>query len=367
MKHILLPLFLLCTGIGHAQKAIVWPGDINNNGIVNEVDVLSWGIAFGSTGPLRNKVDTLFVGWPVDTLWTDFFPDSTNYIYADANGDGIVNRTDFIDGIIPHFGLLHDSVLPEPSFPIDPDARIVPISLETSIPNLLSGGESFDFSIRLGNAVAPVEDFYGISFRLFYDPTLVDGGLDLELLADSWIKKSESDTAFAVFLRDDPELGEAYVAITRIDQQPIRGEGTILGGSVVMEDIIFEPINQDTLTIAIDSIRLIGPNLRSPQTIRKNLNVGLLVTNTKDLFNQDNLLQVFPNPTKNYINFNVLALDNNLVSLQLFNTFGNEIKHVTFSGPIQSYKMSVKDLTSGLFLAFIRTDQGLYSRKVFIH
>ena len=85
------------------------------------------------------------------------------------------------------------------------------------------------------------------------------------------------------------------------------------------------------------------------------------------VFNQDNLLQTFPNPSKDYINFNLLALDNNLVSLQLFDTFGKEIKKVTFSGPVQSYKLSVKDLTSGLFLAFIRTDQGLYSRKVFIH
>lgn len=69
---------------------IVWPGDTNNDGIVDELDVLPLGRYFDFQGPAR---DSLAVTWvPREAVrW-----DSVGATYADANGDGRVTQNDLL-------------------------------------------------------------------------------------------------------------------------------------------------------------------------------------------------------------------------------------------------------------------------------
>ena len=99
MKHITILLLCLLCLQGVQSQNIIWPGDINNNGVVNEVDMLFWGIAYGQTGPSRMPMDSTFIGYPFDSLWAQSFPMGPNYAYADANGDGVVNNLDLQQSI----------------------------------------------------------------------------------------------------------------------------------------------------------------------------------------------------------------------------------------------------------------------------
>lgn len=68
----------------------VWPGDTNNDAIVNEADVLPIGQFFGSTGPERRERSRKWkeqMAAPWDRIFSTF---------ADADGDGEVEKVDVI-------------------------------------------------------------------------------------------------------------------------------------------------------------------------------------------------------------------------------------------------------------------------------
>ena len=68
----------------------VWPGDINNNGTVNNVDLLYWGIAQGSAGLPRDEEGTDWGAYSIDDLWGQTFSNGLDYAYADCDGNGFV-------------------------------------------------------------------------------------------------------------------------------------------------------------------------------------------------------------------------------------------------------------------------------------
>ncbi|MEO0290405.1 MAG: S8 family serine peptidase [candidate division WOR-3 bacterium] len=78
---------------------IVYPGDTDANGIVNEMDVLPLGIYFGLTGPVRNLGDN-FSPQPAQK----WIPRMATF--ADCNGDGVINEQDVLT-IGKNFGLTH--------------------------------------------------------------------------------------------------------------------------------------------------------------------------------------------------------------------------------------------------------------------
>jgi len=70
----------------------VWPGDLDNDGIVKNLDVLSWGLANGSTGATRINQGT---SWqPYGSVDWDQSISQTNCKFQDANGDGVINMSD---------------------------------------------------------------------------------------------------------------------------------------------------------------------------------------------------------------------------------------------------------------------------------
>jgi len=90
----------------------VFPGDCDNNGIVNELDILPIGINFLSTGDPRYETSFVWQNHFTPT-WID-----TAVTYADANGDGIVNEIDVI-GIGVNWRNTHNT--PGSSYVVDPD------------------------------------------------------------------------------------------------------------------------------------------------------------------------------------------------------------------------------------------------------
>lgn len=76
--------FVFYTDIG------VYPGDCNNDGIVNEIDVLPIGIYYGATGFARD----IYGERDLAILQQASAWDDTAATYADADGNGVVNEDD---------------------------------------------------------------------------------------------------------------------------------------------------------------------------------------------------------------------------------------------------------------------------------
>jgi len=93
------------------NQYIVYPGDADANGVVNEMDVLPIGLYFGIQGPARNQGDN----------WEPQFSDKWSprmATFADCNGDGIINEQDVLT-IGKNFGLSHTNYYFSSSFNVD--------------------------------------------------------------------------------------------------------------------------------------------------------------------------------------------------------------------------------------------------------
>jgi len=116
-----------CSGVN------VYPGDTDNNGIVDALDVLPIGVYFFENGPPRDT--TGFFWSPVSgEPWT-ILPAA----FSDANGDGVVNEIDII-GVGVNWGKTHETR--GNTFVLDPNDETLFINHQAAfqeIYNSLSG------------------------------------------------------------------------------------------------------------------------------------------------------------------------------------------------------------------------------------
>jgi len=69
---------------------LVWPGDTDNDGTVDQADLLPIGLSWGKTGYPRAVPN--YIEW--EGLPCRPWDEDVRYTYADANGDGVVNQND---------------------------------------------------------------------------------------------------------------------------------------------------------------------------------------------------------------------------------------------------------------------------------
>ena len=71
----------------------VWPGDANNDLEANHYDIMTIGLNYGLTGPMRDSVSIFWTGH-FGQNWSTFQLDGTNNKHGDCNGDGVINMDD---------------------------------------------------------------------------------------------------------------------------------------------------------------------------------------------------------------------------------------------------------------------------------
>lgn len=76
-----------------AEEQCVWPGDANNNGIVNQYDIFPIAAAYNNTGTPRESAPVLWMPQSGEN-WPQSSYNNLNYKYIDTNGDGAVNVFD---------------------------------------------------------------------------------------------------------------------------------------------------------------------------------------------------------------------------------------------------------------------------------
>ena len=151
------------SGTTTIQGFSVWPGDADNNGLVNQSDILPLGLYWGSTGPARSNASLQWVAQSA-TPWT---PQAATY--ADANGDGVVNQADVLP-IGLNWGKTHSlgklgSLIASGQNPTQEGVLGTPV-LRALGPTSVRGKTTFDVTVTLGDTVNPVSGLFGISFVL---------------------------------------------------------------------------------------------------------------------------------------------------------------------------------------------------------
>ena len=136
------------------RRDVVWPGDTDNNGIVNQADVLPVGFYWHSAGP-RRKLATL--DWQAQTaiLWPE-----TTATFADADGGGKVNEADVIP-IGLNWGRTHDLNKATANAAQNYSGKTGVIKAQ------IAAGNSLDVFF-VDFSVAGIDNLYGAAFEFGY-------------------------------------------------------------------------------------------------------------------------------------------------------------------------------------------------------
>ena len=202
----------------YVSNTCVWPGDADNNKVVDTNDVLHIGIAYGETGAKRMNASTKWAGQYCDN-WVKKFKNGANHNHADCNGDGVVDSND-IKIVNLNYGNRHlKTGANNTGGPASP-----PLYLSFS-KTKYNAGDTVNGTIMLGTSTNSLSNAYGLEASLVFDPSFVDTNTLKINFIKSWFGSPGTDILSFVY----PEYanGAILFAVTRIDHNNASGNGSI--------------------------------------------------------------------------------------------------------------------------------------------
>lgn len=340
-------LLLLLGSSLRAQE--MYPGDVNNNGEVNGVDVLYLGLAIGAAeGPERPDATTAFIPQAF-TFWGQTFPDGLDYGYADCDGDGEIDEEDFEEGLIPNFGETAPAPGPD-DFSSEGAPGFDPMLKGTADLPTAGGGQEVNIAFTLGDEDTEVLNFHGLTFKLRFDPALFetddDDDPEYQIPNNNWYGLPNETLRFSEV---DLETGEVTVAIVRKGMTTVNGHGSIGTFTFVIIEDVVDAIAVDTL-IEISDVRVSDGMLT---TIPVAMDTAGAVS-TREV-NRASTLRVYPNPAREHLT--VRSQEAPIRRLQMRNALGQAVPITAATGSEQQKTLSTRGLPGGWYTLEVWTDE----------
>ena len=331
----------------------VWPGDANYDLIVDNLDILSLGLASNATGPVRPGASLAWIEQAM-TAWTDTFPSGVNLKHADCNGDGVVNAVDTL-AVSQNYSLIHPASRVKHEDQIATNYFLTLDVTPDSIGPLSPVHVNVDLSM---------DSVYGIAFSIKYDPEFVDPASFIPDFSNSWLGIQGVD--MIAFTKILPAEGRIDFALTRTDHNDVVGgighllsfdlvtSATVVEGSVLKinaENVsgmylsgTYEPIGGASDSSYVDSTLGISKNQEE-------------ITNLIAYLNND-LLQ---------LNFYVRQATE--FELVLFDVTGRKVlsKRINAQTGLNIKEMSVNALSDGVYFLLLEGNHQREKLKIFNH
>ncbi len=358
MTHKLFILYLfLVTPMVATTQILVWPGDANQNGVVNNVDLLPLGLAYNFFGPARDSIDADFEEQTA-VPWNFSFPNGANFANADCNGDGLINY--FYDAfpIYVHYGNTHGTVTPDvflTGMPgIDPPLYFDDANLQTPV----SGGSVIDVPLALGTETLPVDNLYGIVFSIHVEPSVIDiDQTQLDFSELSWANP-DLDRIFSVYRVSPSRLDVAWV---RTDRNEKSGFGAFAKAKFIIIDNVVT-LQKPGTTITIDSIKMIDRFGNETAVAGIELYVPLLPDAVSEEHQPaPSSVSISPNPSPGHL---FVQSDDIVQQVRLLDIAGTPV--AVLQPESDRFNWNIRALPAGMYLCEIQTARGITVRKIAI-
>ncbi len=336
---------------------LVWPGDANEDIVVDNNDLLTLGLKYGRTGPARSTVTNIFNGYPCNN-WSDTLANGFNTKYADCNGDGNVNMDDTL-AINNNIETAHYLRLAAPKHKIiqsiNPD---IFLSFNKTV---YFPGDTVKADINIGSGTNTQSNFYGAAFNIQYDESQVKSGTDQFWFANSsWVGNINQNTIKFNYL---DFYGNVRASLVRINHTDINGYGKVASFQYVLKDTV----NSNQLYFTITNA--VKVNQAGVSTV---LNTGTDsvaavsgITGVKQVSGGNNQITVYPNPATTNLSLN-LPEKKGTVEFQITNLLGQEVKHEILYN-IQHTTVDVSNLPNGVYFISVTTGGSLSTKKFTIN
>ncbi len=296
-------------------NSCVWPGDANNDGIVDVFDLINISLAYDSVGPPRPDGSLIWWGQPGPD-WGPTFPDGTDIKFADCTGDGLVNLIDVV-GILYNYGRTHDIINPTPAIPGTP-----PITF--GIPDTIYTNSQIQIDLFIDTSVINVDDLTGFAFRMDFDTALIQNeSLHLEF-DTNWFgipsaRFATIDTEFQqVGLVDGGAIWDLQGF--QNDQDPFAQLtfGTIDNITGKSSDCASLRIKFNNIKIALNGVATVYDSVSHTTIICEN-------PTTVAEFEQQTRIAVMPNPASGETVFHLEGMQGNSYNFTITNLNGQRV------------------------------------------
>ncbi|MCC6369749.1 MAG: T9SS type A sorting domain-containing protein [Bacteroidia bacterium] len=326
--------------------AIVWPGDANRDGVVDNSDVFELGLAAASNGAARSGASISWAG-QFANAWVGNVSTGWNKCHADCNGDGTVNSADTL-AINTNYSNTH--AFRSSASAINPDLILVPQQSE------VFGGMWNVVDVVLGDAGNNLSQLYGAAFELDYDKTMVESDSVKLIYTPSFLNAANQNIQFR---KTTFTNGKLYAASVRTDATNVNGNGKIgelwfkLNSSVPDNSSFNFGINNGKKTSAAGNMGVLSTSGAM------NMNVSNNATGIKGKGLYSTQVKVYPNPAKDK-----LMLENNSdekIDFYLYDITSRKMTSGSFSG---KYTLNVSALEAGAYLLELNSEQHKQVKKV---
>lgn len=322
----------------------VWPGDANYSLEANHYDLMSIGLNYGKTGPVRDSASTRWIGHFAND-WASIQINGVNNKHSDCNGDGIIDTLD-ITAIKDNFAFSHpfqpDKQLQ--SKPANPD-----LYFEVLVPNVAPGTE-VEVKIMAGKDSISL---YGVAYEAEFDLGQIK---DKKVLADytnSWI--GNSGTNMLSYDRMDTANNRLLASVTRNNQSDKKGFGEISR----LKFTIDPATTSNMLVMCINTdfgVNTLGDSVMFNSTCDTILFTGI------NVINLNKKVKIYPNPAYNRV---TIELPNNKqeFEVEILNMIGQQVYHNILKSESKK-EISLKEMSEGLYLIRIISSDINYIQKL---
>ncbi len=338
--------------LGQNPDSLVWPGDVNNNGIVNHVDLLYLGSAFNAEGSSRDLVSTDWQGMSTPMNWnpalfSDEFP---SFAFADCDGDGLVQEAD-IEAIINNYGETHDSLYSEQFFKIPGAFSELYFSASSAI-EATAGGEYF-VDIFLGDENSPIEHFYGAAFKFNIDTEFLDMDSFSFAPDNTWMDPEQNG-----LLEIQKYNGNSLeIALCRKNQSNTAGGGKIGTARFIIVDDV-PGFAGETEVISIEEAYVVNNTLDAYQQVYGG-SVFVDFTNPIENPIKPSGFKIYPNPSNNGI-FKIKGLED-YESISIMDIAGRRQKFT-----LNHNELKINNISNGIYFMEIITSKGKWTERLII-
>lgn len=364
--NLVFKIFLIITLCNSTTQVLsaqtLWPGDVNNNGIVSGVDFLYAATAFDTDGPTRTNTGGNWEEKAITTLWADNFSNGLNYAYGDCDGNGKINDED-LEVIEDNFSKTHGTITPD-TYNTGTGVGIPQVRLEIQNTSI-QFGEELEVKVLLGDGTMPIQDFYGLSFKMDYSTGLTKPGeeWDFDFADNSWIDPAGNGEDIESLIINNETTGKAELSFARLNRTTVSGSGEVGSFFIIIEDYVVGRAEKDTLDITITDVILIDENFASVPMSTDSIQVFVhrTLTSTTDTNPEEFIL--FPNPSTNEVTIEYPS-HATLEKVSMVDILGRNLP-CTFSYPKQG-KMHVEwspKIDAGMYFFLIKTNESSFTRK----
>lgn len=342
-----------CAAVTITVSIPVWPGDANNDSLVNNNDLLSVGLFYSQTGTPRASISNT---WQANfsNNWGTLQPNGQDIKHADCNGDGTIDANDTL-AINLNFNLIH-AIVPAPHN--DNEMRVASDMYFVFSGSNYNPGDWVYAELWLGTSLAPVSNLYGIAVNINYDASLVQTGTEMITYSPCWLG-TPGTNALKVGKVDAP-ANKAYVALTRIDHTDVSGFGKIADfkfqiKTTLTSQAIFHLAVSDY--VANNAAGLAQVFTAFTDSIAVNQSVGIQEANMASG------LTIFPNPFSSQTTISFTKEMKN-ATVKIIDVLGKEVKNINFSG--SQLIIPKGELNAGVYFVQVVSDKMLIANEKII-